>query len=91
MMHLGISNRHRHRSRHQKISAALRVSESSAQRYRPVADAAYLDQLSRRMATALGLPLALAARRVREVAVSAGGSLDPGGDARWWKAPRSKP
>jgi len=83
---------HRHRI---KISTAQRVSESFAaqrQRYRPVVDESYLAALSERMAAALGLPLATAARRVREVAVSAGaGQLDAGGDARWWKAPRSKP
>src|SRR5262245_2400049 len=95
--HLGISNRHRHREQRQRIGVAMRVSEAhdrraaaEPHRMRPVADEAYLRQLSERMADALGLPLATAKARVQAVAVSAGGPLDGGGDARWWKARQSR-
>jgi len=54
-------------------------------------DEAYLAALAERMAAALDLPLKVAKARVMQVAVSAGAPLDSGGDARWWKAPRSKP
>jgi len=62
-------------------------------RLRPEPDPAYLRQLSERMSVMLGLPLKVAKARVQQLAVSAaaGASLDGGGDARWWKAPRSKP
>ena len=84
-MDTGISgNRHRARTPGQRIAAAVKVSRAAeAQEYRPIADESYLAALAKRMADALGLPLATAARRVREVAVSAGAPLDGGGDSRW--------
>jgi len=93
MMHTDQLSKHRLRNPQQRIAAAVKVSRAAeaAHRYRPVADESYLAALSERMAVALGLPLATAKARVAAVAVSPGAPLDPGGDARWWKAPRSKP
>ena len=74
------------------VGRMVKVSEAhDRHRLRPLIDQHYLAALSERMADALGLPLATAKARVQQLAVSATGTLDPGGDARWWKAPRSKP
>jgi hypothetical protein len=79
----------RHRARLIKVARLMRQSETlrrqGLQRYRPRADPAFLDQLAKRLAAAARLPLALAQRRVKQFAVSAGAATDPGGDARWWK------
>jgi hypothetical protein len=54
------------------ISNMQRSSEyHHAKRLRPVADAAYLRQLSARMADVLGLPLKTAQARVERMAISA--------------------
>jgi hypothetical protein len=86
MMDTGISNRHRGRTRSQRISVMVKISASAderraadAQRYRPVADEAFLDQLARRLAEVALLPLATARRHVRALAISAGQPLDGGG------------
>src|SRR5262249_25696320 len=93
-----ISTQRRHRSPQQRIGVMVKVSRAhdrrqvaEEHRHRPPPDLVFLDAVARRLAEIAVLPLATAKARVQAVAVSAGGSLDPGGDARWWKAPRSKP
>ena len=91
MDQLGISSTRRHRSQRQRVGVMVKISRAAeAQRYRPVADAAFLDQLARRFADTCLLPLRVAKARVEQMSISAGAARDAGGDARWWKA-RSKP
>jgi hypothetical protein len=74
-----ISNMQRSSEYHRRVAEAKRL--------RPVADAAYLRQLSARMADVLGLPLKTARARVERMSISA--TIKPGNerrcDPRWEK------
>jgi len=55
-----------------KLSRAIRIAEGHVGlRSRFDADPHFLDQLARRLAAACGLPLAVARRRIEQMAISA--------------------
>jgi hypothetical protein len=88
-------SRSKRRTQHGKrtqIGIMERVSHNAHRRWRlrPESDKAFLDAVAQRLADAARLPLRLAQARVQQLAVSAGAPRDPGSDARWWKAPRSR-